>query len=186
MIIEPQRVPERVKKKMTKLHSIEDTTILEANLLNQLFVNVANESPIKLSGTINGKSATILIDSGSSGNFVSKQFVSKHKLESRRLDASSQHNVRLANGIVETTNQCIIGQLMIDDHHEQVELTVITLKGYDIVLGMPWLKIHNPEVNWSTGTIRVNDKHTCNAINNDHSLTKSSWNVDGRKSAQLM
>ena len=186
MIIEPQRVPERVKKKMTKLHGIDDTTVLEANLLNQLFVNVANESPIKLSGTLNGKSATILIDSGSSGNFVSKQFVSKHKLESRRLDSSSQHNVRLANGIVETTNQCIIGQLMIDDHHEQVELTVITLKGYDIVLGMPWLEIHNPEVNWSTGTIRINDKHTFNAINNDHSLTKSSWNVNDRKSADVM
>ena len=32
-------------------------------------------------------------------------------------------------------------------------LLVLPLENYDIILGMPWLRKHNPNINWSTNTL---------------------------------
>ena len=169
MIVEQKRVPERVKKKSLKddhkydiKHEGEfESIMLEANQLNAVGFQAANKSPIRLNARLNEKDVNVMIDSGSSGNFVSQSLISSNpKWRCRTLDSSSQRKVRLANGAVEEVNECLLGKLKIDAMEELLWFTVIPLEGYDIILGMPWLSKHNPEVNWSSGIVTVKDPKT--------------------------
>lgn len=40
------------------------------------------------------------------------------------------------------------------NHHETIELYVISSPLNPVILGIPWLKKHNPQVNWATSTVR--------------------------------
>jgi hypothetical protein len=76
VVIEPERVPETVKKKLT-----DDKELWVVNPLRQEQPNELYSPPILLKGTFNRIPAKILVDSGSSGNFVSKSFVKGKKVE---------------------------------------------------------------------------------------------------------
>ena len=42
----------------------------------------------------------------------------------------------------------------------EIRLWVTKLGGQNIILGLPWLKIWNPQINWSTGEMEIPDKPT--------------------------
>jgi len=44
-------------------------------------------------------------------------------------------------------------EVEINGHKEQIYAVVMDLNGMDMFLGYDWLVKHNPEVNWSTGTM---------------------------------
>ncbi len=41
--------------------------------------------------------------------------------------------------------------LIIGDHHELVCFHLYSSTQHSLVLGLPWLKEHNPHIDWSTG-----------------------------------
>jgi hypothetical protein len=47
------------------------------------------------------------------------------------------------------------GDLTIDinDHKEMINFNVMKLGKYKIMLGIPWLSKHNPEIDWKTNKI---------------------------------
>jgi hypothetical protein len=45
--------------------------------------------------------------------------------------------------------------LRFKDHSERVPFAVTNLGKQDLILGFPWLREHNPEVNWRTGEIKM-------------------------------
>jgi hypothetical protein len=51
---------------------------------------------IKMTGRVNGRPASLMIDSGSSSNFISCAFVRRHRLPSVRLE--TKQTVQLADG----------------------------------------------------------------------------------------
>ena len=38
---------------------------------------------------------------------------------------------------------------------ERMRMDVCDLEKTDIILGMPWLQAHNPEINWKTGEVKI-------------------------------
>ncbi len=44
--------------------------------------------------------------------------------------------------------------IAIQQHHEELTFDIVGMATHDIVLGMPWLKQHNPEVDWNTRVLR--------------------------------
>ena len=40
-------------------------------------------------------------------------------------------------------------------HVERVRMNICELGRTEVVLGMPWLAAHNPEINWETGEVRM-------------------------------
>ena len=40
-------------------------------------------------------------------------------------------------------------------HIERIRMDVCNLGKTDIILGMPWLQAHNPEINWKTGKVKM-------------------------------
>ena len=136
-------IPERVKKKKEH-HEVE---VMEANVLQSQI-----RQPFRISAELNGHPAVMMIDSGSSGNFVSRTWITRHNVPTMEQPA---RNVRLANGTVEVINEHIVGDFRIEDYDEMLDLSVLRLSGSDVILGMPWLISHNPQIDWRFGRIRM-------------------------------
>ena len=183
-IIEPERVPERVKKKSH--HTDEEIWV--ANPLRHQEQTEPYHPPIMLKGSFKGISAKILVDSGSSGNFISKSFVKAGKLRLGYLKSHARKRIRLANGASEIVNRCMNGNLVIGSHQESLQLAVIGLQGYDFILGMPWLAKHNPEVDWQHGIVTVvdpkdNSRHVLPTIESSESDNAESELADSADAA---
>lgn len=130
---------------------------------------------LKFKGTLHGHAVQVLLDSGSSGNFVSSKFVQDHGVRARR-DESPQ-TIHLADGGQQLT-QGIASSLLLqmDQYQERVDLAVLPLSGYDVILGMPWLEDHNPHINWRDKSVSFhheNHHHTLRSDSMLHMLTRA-------------
>jgi len=38
---------------------------------------------------------------------------------------------------------------------EQVKIDVYDLERIEVILGMPWLAVHNPKINWEKGEVKM-------------------------------
>ena len=90
-----------------------------------------------------------LVDSGCSGSAIDETFVKENKLLT--------HNIPIPIPVYNTDRTMNKGgsiskftmvELIIDDHSEQLPLTVTSLSTHAIFLGFDWLKTHNPEIDW--------------------------------------
>jgi hypothetical protein len=62
--------------------------------------------------------------------------------------------VKLADGSVHQTNKLVQSlHLYFNDRDLCESLLVLPLESFDIILGMPWLKKHNPTIDWSTDSL---------------------------------
>lgn len=97
----------------------------------------------------------ILVDSGSSGSFISSQIAAGLKGVQSLL---RQLSVRVANGGTLNCDAMIPHcEWQVQGHRFKTTLRILPLISYDMILGMDWLKEHNPmSVNWSQKTIKIN------------------------------
>jgi hypothetical protein len=144
-IIEQNRVPERVKKK------VQDQP-LEANIMDLNMISARNISPIKVAATIDGAPITVMVDSGSSGNFLSTRVAQAQQFFRLR---QPRRGIQFANGDTEDVNEMVTARLRINEHEEVLAFSVVNLANYDAILGMPWLMDHNPTIDWRTRTVTI-------------------------------
>ena len=127
------------------------TTIVEHSALGVRAKDLS-ESLLKYAGHLRGCRATILIDGGSTGNFVSEAFVHRHELRKIPLDDATY--VTVANGSREALQfQTELLKLGIQGYHQRVCLTVLPNMEYDVILGKPWLACHAPHINYRTNVV---------------------------------
>ena len=100
---------------------------METNTLRLCVNELDVKQCITLEGTLCGKDVSVLIDSGSSGNFVSKKFVNSNKLVCTQLARPDRKVVRLANGSIEPVTESCPGKFVIGNHREDLEFTVVVL-----------------------------------------------------------
>lgn len=102
---------------------------------------------VRMVGDICGKEAIILIDSGSSHNFISEALASKWRNWST---LKNPMQVRVANGeILSCTHELLDCPVWVSGYGFKISLKILPLQCYDIILGIDWLEAHSPmEVNW--------------------------------------
>ena len=99
-----------------------------------------------------------LIDSGASGNFISVNEVERHNIpvtalvQSYQLGTIDGTTIDHNSGRVDTRTQFLSMQVM--DHRENMTFDVTNTGSHQAVLGIPWLKQHNPDVDWINEEIR--------------------------------
>ena len=112
----------------------------------------ACDSLLKFSGFLSGIPVTVLVDGGSTNNFVSAQLVSKHNLKTSSI---SEYGVRLADG---SRSACVSmlrkAPLKIGRYRDRLCLSVIPLEGCDIVLGKAWFTHFNPVIDWRSNAVQ--------------------------------
>src|ERR1700736_4762735 len=96
----------------------------------------------------------MIVDSGSTGDFISEAYVSKYNIHSKPYEGS--RTVWLADGKQHAVTSYVVCVISIGGLTESVELAIIPLVGDDVILGIPWLQRHNPSVNWTSYSISVN------------------------------
>src|SRR3954449_10461692 len=115
-----------------------------------------NNDMLTFNGIINKHSAKVLIDSGSSGNFVREKFANFSKLPLQT--KNTLYQVKLADKTTLDVNQSAPHvKLQIQDHRDTINLDVLPLKGNDVILGKPWLRKHNPYIDWRENMITFPD-----------------------------
>jgi len=101
-----------------------------------------------------------LLDSGSMGNFINERLVEKLALNrTPRLPLPLLDVKGLKIGEIAFQVQV---SLRIGSHEEMVTLDVAPVGSHQLILGLPWLEAHDPEIRWSTGHIQFTSPH-CNA-----------------------
>lgn len=100
-----------------------------------------------------------LVDSGCSAlAFIDFQFAVRHRLPLSRLPR--KRPLFLADGILSSWIEWFV-QLPygIGDHQEHLFFFVTTLSAENpIILGLPWLQRHNPEIDWDSLRLRFTDR----------------------------
>jgi reverse transcriptase-like protein/integrase-like protein/aspartyl protease/chromodomain-containing protein len=122
-----------------------------------------------------GISARVLLDCGSTTNFISKRFSMKNRLVFR--DSNKVQIVKLADGSSQSACKIVTNlHLYINSKIICENLLVFPIESYDIILGMPFLKKHNPIIDWKQNSLKFPDHTIMNNINkiiNDHSSSSS-------------
>ena len=106
--------------------------------------------------THEGVTVKALLDSGATGMFVDKKFAEKHGFRLDRLekplivtnvDGSNNSGGRITHEI-----EC---NVYYRGHQERMKFNVCNLGRTDVILGMPWLAAHNPEIDWEKGEVKM-------------------------------
>ncbi len=122
-------------------------------------ISSSSSSRIQVQGMIHGLEHSVpvqvLVDSGADDNFIDGNFVTTHGIPTYKL--SSPKEVHAVDGklLEQITHKTEPLKLVLSsNHHEYVELYVISSPLNSVILGIPWLKLHNPHIDWSTATVR--------------------------------
>jgi len=106
--------------------------------------------------THEGVTVKALLDSGATGMFVDRKFAEKHgfkmdKLE-RPLIVTNVDGSNNSGGRIMHEVEC---NVYYKGHQERMKFNVCNLGRTDVILGMPWLAAHNPEIDWEKGEVKM-------------------------------
>jgi hypothetical protein len=102
------------------------------------------------------KSLKALLDCGADGLFIDWDYVWKNQLTTRALTRPIPvYNVDGTANEVGSICEVVDVVLRYRDHAERAQFAVTGLGNQDMILGYSWLREHNPEVNWSTGEVKM-------------------------------
>ncbi|BDA51628.1 probable transposon Ty3-G Gag-Pol polyprotein [Coccomyxa sp. Obi] len=106
-------------------------------------------SLLRYTGTLCGRPARILIDSGASHNIVAAKWLRQHNIKGQL--ESGKRQVKFGNGETDTTSETLLqAKLRLSRAYgERLDFSVAGLDiDYDIILGKPWLYGRNPRIDW--------------------------------------
>ena len=128
------------------------------NKISNVSFSTHLEELLRFRGEVDGQEAVFLLDLGSTHDFISAEFVSKHGVETRTLDGDL--SVTLADGrFTSETRMCTVPlAVKIADENENQAFTVFPLARYDVIFGRPWLSKNNPEINFQTNEVRIGSR----------------------------
>ena len=97
-----------------------------------------------------------LLDSGVTGLVMSSEFAKKQSFKLKKLERLIQvRNVDRSfnkEGPIENTVEV---NIYLKRHRERTEIDVMGGQKWSVILGMPWLAHHNPEIDWRTGEVKM-------------------------------
>ncbi|KAM0712543.1 hypothetical protein Q7P37_011640 [Cladosporium fusiforme] len=108
--------------------------------------------------TISTTRAIALIDSGCTGIFMTPGFARRSKILLRK--KAEPFSLSAFDGKPVAYNQGMITQetepvpLRMGRHREKLQFDITDSPGFDVVLGLPWLKGSNPTINWGKSTVQ--------------------------------
>ena len=95
-----------------------------------------------------GMTIKALLDSGATEMFMDKRMAARHRFKLQKLERPIM--VRNVDGM-NNSGGVITHQIEVNvyykDHIERIRMDVCNLGKTEIILGIPWLATHNPEIN---------------------------------------
>jgi len=124
----------------------------KGNLLREVTVKIGLEKI----DTQEGITVEALLDSGATGLVMSLEFARKQGFKLKKLDRPMY--VRNVDGSLNKEGpieHMVEVNIYYQGHRERTEINVIGGQKWMVILGMPWLAYHNPEIDWKTGEVKM-------------------------------
>ena len=119
---------------------------------------ISSPPRLLLKGTVSWSQVSlplsVLVNSGADDNFIDSDFITQSNLPSEPLPRPK--NVFALDGrlLARVTHRTVpVSLLLSGNHHETISLFIIPSPTSPLVLGLPWLKLHNLHIDWSTSSI---------------------------------
>jgi len=121
-------------------------------MLREVWLNIGVEKI----DTHEGIMIKALLDSGAMEMFMDRQIAARHGFKLQKLERPIA--IRNIDG-TNNSGRAIIHQVECNvfykGHVERMRMDVCDLGKTEVILGMPWLVAHNPEINWETGEVKM-------------------------------
>ena len=116
---------------------------------------------VRIIGTEGNKHhTTALVDSGASENFIDKAYAEASRIPMQQ--KATPRRVLTVDGSEVTggpvTHNAQV-HLKINHHKEDIRLHCITIGNAPVILGLPWLKLHDPVIGWKNHTVKFHSDH---------------------------
>ena len=120
-----------------------------------------NMIKVRIIGTDgNERNTTAQVDSRESVNFVNKAYAEASGIPIQQ--KATPRWVLTVDGSEVTggpvTHDAQV-HLSINHHEEDIQLHCITIGNAPIILGLPWLKLHDPVIGWKNHTVKFQSDH---------------------------
>jgi transposase InsO family protein len=116
-------------------------------------------APVKIRGRHEWHHLQALIDSGATYNFVSQLRAKEMDLEG--VPTKMGHICTIDGNALQTYLTHETAMELTDDagrtHQLEQQFVAADMQGYDVILGMPWLKAQNPRIDFSAGTWQASE-----------------------------
>jgi len=90
----------------------------------------------------------VLLDSDATGMFIDWRMAAKHRFRLQKLKRPiTVRNVDRTNNSTGTITHQVEVNMYYKGHIERMRMDVCDLGKTEVILGMPWLQAHNPEIN---------------------------------------
>jgi len=131
----------------TSMHNLD-----KGDLLREVTVKIGLERINMQEGIM----VEALLDSGATGLVMSSEFARKQEFKLKKLDRPIY--VRNVDGSLNKEGPIeytVEVNIYYQGHRERTEIDVIGGQKWTVILGMPWLARHNPEIDWKTGEVKM-------------------------------
>ena len=127
-----------------------------------------------------------MIDSGAQMNVVHWRYVKEAKLPFYKQNKTNEMAAVNGEVVFQITHE-LRGKLKIGSHQEDITLAIADLGDVDIILGMEWLRKHEPQIQWREESVEFNStycKKNCNhktAIGTQTAFVRTTTLVDSEE-----
>jgi len=106
--------------------------------------------------THEGVAVDMLLDSGAIGLFINKEFVEKNGFRIEKLERPVKvMNVNGTHNKGGDITHEVTCNVYYKGHRERAKFDVCNLGRTEVILGIPWLAAHNPEIDWEKGEVKL-------------------------------
>jgi len=103
-----------------------------------------------------GVAVKALLDSGATGLFMDMTFVREKGFKMERMkNPLLVKNVDGTVNVGEAITHQVECNMFFKGHVERVRMDVCNLGKTEVILEMPWLVAHNPEIDWEKGEVKI-------------------------------
>jgi len=103
-----------------------------------------------------GVAVKALLDSGVTGLFMDTTFTKEKGFKMEKLKkpllVRNVDGTANAGGAIMHQVEC---NMFFKGHVERARMDVCNLEKTELILGMPWLAVHNPEIDWEKGEVKM-------------------------------
>ena len=106
--------------------------------------------------THEGVTVKVLLDSGATGMFMNRKIVARHGFRLHKLEKPVQvRNMDDTNNSARVITHQVEVNMYYKNHVERMRMDICDLERMDMILGILWLQVHNPEINWKTEEVKM-------------------------------
>ena len=114
---------------------------------------------IVLKGQNRSASVAAMVDCGATALFINEAFVKKNRIRTYPLNREIPlYNIDGSKNRAGKITRFVRLRLLIGDLERWREFLITDLGPEDVVLGLPWLRSVNPEIDWAEGTMTVDSE----------------------------